>query len=185
MGDLSIRRWHFLLVIGAVLCAAGTWLYANRVLVPNIIAYDIEHGLPHGNNSDLYPRWLGARELLLHGRDPYTMEITREIQTGMYGIPLPPDKYGAGKNYQQGFYYPVYVAFMLVANPRSAVREGEERILLGILRAYGVHYSVWLRLLHWPLPLWMQATCVIFIIGSVPIMQGLKLEQMTLVRLFR
>src|SRR5678816_4711785 len=28
------------------------------------------HG--RGNGSDLYPRWLGARELFLHGKDPYS-----------------------------------------------------------------------------------------------------------------
>jgi len=43
---------------------------------------------PRGNLSDLYPRWLGARELLLHGRDPYSPEITREIQRGYYGREL-------------------------------------------------------------------------------------------------
>jgi hypothetical protein len=177
---LSIRRWQFLLVTCAVLCAAGTWLYANRVLAPNILAYDIEHGLPHGNNSDLYPRWLGARELLLHGRDPYTMEITREIQAGMYGSPLPPDKYGQGQNYQQGFYYPVYVAFILAPTldlPFEKVKRGFVWVLFALTL---VSIPLWLHLLHWPLPLWMQATCMIFTIGSVAIMQGLKLEQITL-----
>src|SRR5579862_5448978 len=35
-----------------------------------------------GNWSDLYPCWFGAREVLLHGRDPYSLEMTRAIQSG-------------------------------------------------------------------------------------------------------
>ncbi len=45
-------------------------------------------GFPERNFSDLYPRWLGTRELLLHGHDPYSAEITREIQRGYYGRPI-------------------------------------------------------------------------------------------------
>src|ERR1700727_2985905 len=37
-------------------------------------------GFPERHFSDLFPRWLGARELLLNGRDPYSPEITKEIQ---------------------------------------------------------------------------------------------------------
>lgn len=44
-----------------------------------------ESGFPERNFSDLFPRWLGTRELLLHGRDPYSPEITGEIQQGYYG----------------------------------------------------------------------------------------------------
>ncbi|MGD1006096.1 MAG: hypothetical protein ABR980_02565, partial [Ignavibacteriaceae bacterium] len=43
-------------------------------------------------NSDLYPRWLGSREALLHHRDPYGADVTREIQTGflfkIHGDPI-------------------------------------------------------------------------------------------------
>src|SRR5271155_3431642 len=45
-------------------------------------------GFPERNFSDLFPRWLGTRELLLNGRDPYSPEITREIQRGYYGRPI-------------------------------------------------------------------------------------------------
>ena len=38
---------------------------------------------PGGN--DFYPRWAGARALLLEGRDPYSPEVTAEIQTAMIG----------------------------------------------------------------------------------------------------
>ncbi len=166
-------------IVLGVLCAAGTWLYADRVLIPEQIAYASAHGLPRGNFSDLYPRWVGARELLLRGRDPYSAEVTREIQAGFYGRVLPPDP-GQKENYQQGFYHPVYIAFFLaptVKLPFDRVQRGFFWLLLGLTV---VVVPLWLRLLRWRVPLWEQAGMVIFTIGSLPVMQGLKLQQMTL-----
>src|SRR5512142_3099214 len=110
----------------AILCAAGTWMYVTRVLIPYQVADAAAHGRPRGNLSDLYPRWLGARELLLHGRDPYSAEVTREIQAGYYGRPLDPGRPGDPKD-QQRFAYPVYVAFPLaptVLLPFAWVQQG-------------------------------------------------------------
>ncbi len=163
----------------AILCAVSMWIYASRVLIPYQISDAAAHGRPRGNLSDLYPRWLGARELLLHGRDPYSPEITREAQIGFFGRPLDPDRPG-GRNYQQGFYYPVYVAFGLAPTihlPFEIVRKGFSWCLLGLTVA---SIPLWLRVLRWPAPLWVQASLVIFTIGSLPVMQGLKLQQMTL-----
>ena len=51
------------------------WFYADRILVGYQVADAAAHQRPRGNLSDLYPRWLGARELLLHRRNPYSDEI--------------------------------------------------------------------------------------------------------------
>ncbi len=163
----------------AILCAASMWIYASRVLIPYQISDAAAHDRPRGNLSDLYPRWLGARELLLHGRDPYSPEITREAQIGFFGRPPDPERPG-GRNYQQGFYYPVYVAFLLAPTVHLSfemVRKGFFWVLLGLTVA---SIPLWLRALRWPAPLWVQVSLVIFTIGSLPVMQGLKLQQMTL-----
>ncbi len=176
---LSLPHHPFCLLLAAALCTAGMWTYASRVLIPYQISDAAAHGRPRGNLSDLYPRWLGARELLLHGRDPYSPEITREAQMGFFGRPLDPDRPG-GRNYQQGFYYPVYVAFFVAPTirlPFEIVRKGFFWVLLGLTVA---SIPLWLRVLRWSAPLWMQASLVIFTIGSLPVMQGLKLQQMTL-----
>ena len=96
----------------ALVCAGSMWFYVSRILVPYQRADAVAHQRPRGNLSDLYPRWLGSRELLLHHRNPYSREVTREIQVGYYGRELdasrPEDPID-----QQGFAYPVYVAFLL------------------------------------------------------------------------
>src|SRR5205807_3730301 len=106
------------------------------------------HGKPRGNLSDLYPRWLGSRELLLHHSDPYSLELTQEIQTGYYGRPLDPARPNDPKD-EQRFAYPVYVTFLLAPTiymPFQTVQEGF-RWLLVILTAATV--PLWLRALTW------------------------------------
>jgi hypothetical protein len=72
-----------LLVLAAV-AAASMWFYVDRILVGYQVADAAAHERPRGNLSDLYPRWLGARELLLHQRNPYGDDIAIEIQKGYY-----------------------------------------------------------------------------------------------------
>ena len=167
------------LVLAAVLCAAGVWLYAIRVLIPHQMADALAHQRPRGNLSDLYPQWLAARELLLHGRDPYSPEVTREIQQGYYGRPLDPSRPEEPKD-QQGFAYPVYVVFYLAPTthlPFETVRRAFSWVMFGLTVAT---VPLWLRVLRWGAPCWLQAALIIFTIGSLSVMQGVKLPQMTL-----
>jgi len=106
----SLQLGFFLIL--ATLAAASMWFYVDHVLVAYQVADAAEHGRPRGNLSDLYPRWLGARELLLHGRNPYSQEITLETQKGYYGRLLDASRPDDPKD-QQGFAYPVYVVFIL------------------------------------------------------------------------
>ena len=166
-------------VLAAVLCAAGVWLYVSRVLIPYQIADAAAHDTPRGNLSDLYPRWFGAQELLLRGQNPYSLEVTRRIQTGFYGRPLDPDLPG-GQKYQQGFYYPVYISFILAPTihlPFASVQKGFLWILFGLTLAT---IPLWLLAVRWSPPVWVQVSLVVCTIGSLPVVQGLKLQQITL-----
>jgi hypothetical protein len=169
----------FWLVLAAALCSAGMWTYANRILIPYQKADAAAHGRPRGNLSDLYPRWLGAKELLLHGRDPYSSEVTREIQSGYYGRPLDPSR-PDDQHDEQGFAYPVYVVFWLaptVGLPFEVVQKGFFWILLILTSASTM---LWFRILRWSAPPWIRISLVVWTLGSLAVMQGLKLEQMTL-----
>jgi hypothetical protein len=143
------------------------------------MAYAAIHGVPRGNLSDLYPRWLGARELLRHGRNPYSDEITREIQQGYYGRPLDPSRTSDPKD-QQGFAYPVYVVFLLaptIGLPFDRVGEGFRWLLIGLAAA---SVLLWLRVLRWKPPLSEVLVYTILILGWLPMVQGIKLQQLSL-----
>ncbi len=100
-----------MLAASFVVCA-GLWRWADTILIPSNTVFSQAKRIPIGNNSDLYPRWLGTREALLHNRDPYSTEVTREIQSGFYGRPLDPQNPSDPKD-QVGFAYPLYVIFLL------------------------------------------------------------------------
>ena len=169
--DVS-TRW-LLGVSLSLVAAASMWLYSQLVMLPYQQSSALAEQSPRGNLSDLYPRWLGARELLLHKRDPYGDDITREIQTGYYGRPLDPTRPNDPKD-QQGFAYPVFVVLMLaptVTLPFSTVH----RIffwLFAILTTASV--PLWLRTLGWRLSRIATVTWILLTLGCFPAVQGLR-----------
>ncbi len=166
-----------------LLCAASMWFYVNRVLIPHQRADAAAHDAPRGNLSDLYPRWLGARELLLHHRNPYSPEITAEIQRGYYGRELDPNRPGDPTD-QQAFAYPLYVAFLLapsVGLPFEVVRTGFECLLIAVTVA---SVWLWLQAIGWKPGALIGSVVTLLALGSFPVVQGLKLQQLTLIAAF-
>jgi hypothetical protein len=173
-------RKHFQVELWvAVLCAGSMWFYVQCVLIPFERADSATHQRPRGNLSDLYPRWLGARELLLHHRNPYGNDITAEIQQGYYGRELEASRPDDPKD-RQGFAYPVYVVFLLaplIGFPFHGVQVFFYWLLVAVTAA---SVWLWLRALRWQLPPMAVATCAVFALGSFPAVQGIKLEQLSL-----
>jgi hypothetical protein len=163
----------------ALLLAGGMWFYVQNVMIRHQLSDAARHGIPRGNLSDLYPRWLGARELLLHHRNPYSSEVTREIQIGYYGRvidharPYDPTD-------EQGFAYPVYVVFLLAPTimlPFSVVQMGFRWLLVALTAA---SVPLWLRVLRWRASAWGIASLIVLVLGSFQVIQGLKLQQLSL-----
>ncbi len=163
-----------------VLLAAGMWCYVDLILIPHEITNSARLGEPRGNLSDLYPRWLGTRELLLHKRDPYSAEVTREIQIGYYGRPLDARRPNDPKD-QQAFAYPVYVAFLLAPTVRFAFVNVQFafRWILFLLIAGSI--PIWLSALRWRISTRATLAAVLLVLGSFPAVQALKLQQLTAV----
>ena len=162
-----------------MLLAGGMGFYVQHILIGHQRTEAALRGIPRGNLSDLYPRWLGARELLLHHRDPYSPEVTREIQAGYYGRPLDASRPNDPKD-EQRFAYPVYVVFLLAPTidlPFSAVQTGF-RWLLVALTAWSVW--LWLRVLRWKVLCSAQAILILLAVFSFPVLQGVKLQQLSL-----
>jgi hypothetical protein len=163
----------------ALLFASSMLVYVERILIPYQKRDAETHNRPRGNLSDLYPRWLGARELLLHGRDPYSSEITREIQTGYYGRPLDPALPNDPKD-EQRFAYPVYVVFLLspsVTVPFDVVQTAFLWLLVLLTAASAF---LWLDFLRWRPSLAGTMVMVLLALGSFAVVQGSKLQQLSL-----
>jgi len=163
----------------ALLLAGAMWFYVQQVMIAHQLSDAALYGIPRGNLSDLYPRWLGARELLLHHRDPYSAEVTREIQIGYYGRVLDPAHLHDPAD-QQGFAYPVYIVFLLaptIGLPFAIVQTGFRWLLVALTAAC---VPVWLRVFRRRASAWAAATIVVLLVGSLQALQGIKLQQLTL-----
>jgi hypothetical protein len=107
---IKISAKHLIRVLLFVLALLMWGYYAHT---RRLIAQRLDtSGFPERNFSDLFPRWLGTRELLLNGRDPYSPEITREIQRGYYGRPIDNTR-SSDPIDEQRFAYPLFVVFLL------------------------------------------------------------------------
>jgi hypothetical protein len=175
--SLSHSKW-WMLAFSVILAVSG-WLYLQRVLIAHQVRDAAATGRPRGNLSDLYPRWLGARELLLQGRDPYGAEVTREIQAGYYGRPLDAARPGDPRD-KAGFAYPVYVAFFLaptVKLPFAIIQRSFFWLLVLLISASTI---LWFRVVQWSASVATQCTALALTLGSIAVMQGLKLQQISL-----
>jgi hypothetical protein len=151
--------WYTL--AASVLVCFGVWRWAEAILLPSNTHAAQTKGVPIGNNSDLYPRWLGTRELLLHHRDPYGAEVTREIQIGFYGRPIDPLN-PRDRPFRESFVYPLYVVFFMA--PAAALPFALAVDLFQWLLLFALAVSV---------PLWMYA--VGFRPGRVVAVSGMVL----------
>jgi hypothetical protein len=183
MGALPLinlpRRSKYAMLL-ALLCAGSMWFYVRRVLVAHQLADAAAFHRPRGILSDLYPRWLGARELLLRHRDPYSSEVTRDIQTGYYGRPLDPSRPNDPTD-QQGFAYPVYVVFLLAPTiklPFVALQQAFRWFLVGLICAT---IWAWMHFLQWKPSLPTAVSVLALTLGSFAIAQGILLQQLTAV----
>jgi hypothetical protein len=156
----------------------GMVYYYARVLGPiraqtSMGAWDVG-----GYQSDLYPRWIGARELLLHHRNPYSQEVTEEIERGFYGRPIDADRRGDVD--PEAFAYPVYVAFLLA--PFLPFRfEVVQPVFTEILLLLTVAaLPLWIRglRLHVGAPAGLLA--FVAMLSSYAAIEGLHLGQITL-----
>jgi len=166
-------------VAAALVFAGSMWFYVQHILIAHQKTEAAQFATPRGNLSDLYPRWLGARELLLQHRDPYSSEMTREIQAGYYGRPLDPNRPNDPKD-EQRFAYPLYVVFLLAPTvylPFPVVQTLFEWLLVSLTIA---SIWIWLRTLRWRVSLSTQVTLILFVLFSFPTLQGLKLQQLSL-----
>jgi hypothetical protein len=131
-----------------------------------------------GYQSDLYPRWLGARDLLLYHRNPYSQEVTEEIERGFYGRPIDPSR-DAGVD-PEAFAYPVYVTFLLA--PLLPFRfETVQPIFTAVLVLLTAGtLPLWIRGMRLDLGVRARLLGFAAMMSSYAVIEGLCLGQITL-----
>ena len=155
------RKPSFLLPI-IFLVSFAAWRYGNQVW--------------KGHPGDTYQRWLGSRELLLNGRNPYGEEVTEEIQIGVSG-----HKYDSRRDaFEQHFYYPVYVVFLMAPTVRLPLPFVKKLFAILLLVLTAVSVPLWLDFLQWRLAPMQQFLAVVLTLASMPALQGIYLQNLGL-----
>jgi hypothetical protein len=160
------------------LLVAGTWAYFAFLFVPGYNQERVNTANTFGPyNSDLYQNWLPAREWFLHGRDPYSAEITIAVQQGVYGRVLAPDD---PLGITLAFVFPAYLILLfgpLVLVPFDLLQPAVY-VLIPLLLALTVVW--WRTALNWVISrrflvwLLLLATC------TIPALYIFYLQQLTL-----
>jgi len=173
----------FLWLLLSFFVSATTWVYVHRVLDRWEYHVNVEVGTLKAELGDLYSPWIGARELLLYKRNPYSPDVSHEIQMAFYGrvVTQASDISAQSAVDEQRFAYPVYVVFLMAptANLTFAEVETWVPVVLALLTAIGV--LLWFDIVHWFPPWPTIAALVLFVLSAPPIVQGLRLRQLGLV----
>jgi hypothetical protein len=121
--------------------------------------------------NDFYSRWAGGRAFLIDGLNPYSDEVTRKIQLGMYGYQA---KEGAD---QVAFAYPmytIYLFFPLSLIPSYPQAQALWQAILEFTLLLAVFFAF--RIYRWqPKPWLLATTCfwsVLFYPGARSIILG-------------
>jgi len=179
-----MKPWVWL--FAGIVASVTSWTYMHRILLPWEHYENVVRGPVKAQMDDLYPRWVGTRELLLHGLNPYGAEVSHEIQIGFYGhaIEQSYDKPPSEIIDEQRFAYPVYVVFLLAPTIHTdfAKLQAWAPVVLAALTALSVW--LWFGVLRWKPPPVIVLALIIFILSSPQVAQGLRLRQIGLLAAF-
>jgi len=166
-------------LIWVLLIALGTIYYYFDLLIPRARSADAANQMVglYDYGGDFYPIWLTGRELLFHGRNPYTREMTQQIQLGLFGRVMDPRRPSDQSADFRAFSYPLYTD--LLAGPLLPLGFDAVRIVLALLLPVltAASLALWLRAFHLQLSPTTSAVAVILLLVSYPVLEGLYAQQ--------
>ena len=164
-----------------LLAAASMLYYHLGLFIPRSHAVLAAQGLGNGYSfgNDFYQVWIAARELQQKKLDPYSAEMTREIQIGLYGRPLDPQRVGDPID-QRGFPYPAFTNLLFW--PTALLPFPVARICFvgGLAALAFATVLLWLRALRWPLEWPWITVVVLLVLASYPALEALYAGQLGL-----
>ncbi|HET6179289.1 MAG TPA: glycosyltransferase 87 family protein [Candidatus Sulfotelmatobacter sp.] len=163
----------------ALVGAAAMLDYHLHLFIPRVLQVRAAKSLGNGYSfgDDFYPIWLTARQWRAEHRDPYSPEMTRVIQTGLFGRPLDAHNPNDPPTDYREFSYPAFTELILW--PASALEFPTLRLVLVVLLPLLTAASVWLWMLalQWRINLLWLAMLVVLTLCNYPVLEGIFAEQ--------
>ena len=173
-----LRNPSFALIL-AIVGAASMVYYHQGLFIPKSNAMLIARGLGSGYSfgNDFYQVWLTSRALFAQKQNPYSPDMTREIQIGLYGRPLDPNRPGDFVDLRV-FPYPAFTDLLFW--PASQFPFTVVRVLVPIVLLALTIASVmfWLNAMNWSLD-WRWVTLITLLtLSSYSALEGLYAGQL-------
>jgi len=177
---LTKKYQPFIWLLLSLCVSAIAWLYAHQILEPWADARDAQKDGLKAQMGDIYPRWVGARQLLLYRHDPYGPEVSHEIQMAYYGHIVTDEESRSRVVDEQRFAYPVYVVFLLAPTIHMdfATVQKWAPTVLGALAALSALFCV--GMLDGNIPWPLTTALILFTLSSPQIGQGIRHQQLAM-----
>jgi hypothetical protein len=177
----STTRFANLALCCGLLMAAAMLYYHQGLFMPRArqsrAHRDLAQGYSFGN--DFYQIWLTARECVPRRSDPYTEDVTKQIQVGLYGRVLDPHNPGDPKD-QRAFPYPAFVDLLIWPASQFPFPAARIFVFFILLPLTGAMVWLWMKALGW-LPPWQWIVFAIaLVLTSYPVLEGLYADQVGL-----
>jgi hypothetical protein len=163
----------------AMVGAAAMLYYEFGLLLPHSAQSRIAMGMGNGYSfgNDFYPVWLTERETRMGHVDLYGPEMTRKIQTGLFGRPMDPGKRGDPPVEYRQFAYPAFTDLLLW--PAALPDFPQLRLLVVVLFPLltAISFWFWIKALDWDIsPLWF-GVLVLLAFSSYQMLEAFFAEQ--------
>jgi hypothetical protein len=153
--------------------------YHLGLFIPSVLHARAVQGLGNGYSfgDDFYPIWLVGSLWQTQHLDPYSREMTRKIQMGLFGRPFdarnPNDP---SEDYRQ-FAYPAFTELLLW--PTAFLKFSTLRIVLAVVLTFLTVASLWLwlRALQWRIHSIEFAMLALLALCNYPILEALFAAQ--------
>jgi len=93
---------------GRPLASLSLALLVSLFMVLTVLALHYLFTRPHPGANDFYIPWRAVRSLVVEGRNPYSAEVTHDIQKELFGHSV------VEGQHQFSFAYPLYIVFVLL-----------------------------------------------------------------------
>jgi hypothetical protein len=155
--------------------------YHLGLFVPRAVEVRAAAGYGNGYSfgADFYPIWLTSREGLLHHRDPYNPETTRQIQIGLFGRPLDAHDFAVPPD-PRAFANPAFAEMLFW--PLALLPFALVRVVLAVILPVATALSIifWLRALSLRAGPVVLASAMLLTLSSYAVLEGLFAEQIGL-----
>jgi hypothetical protein len=174
LGNRSHSRFAVVALCLSLVGAASMLYYHLGLFMPRVMSVRAAKGLGDGYafGDDFYPIWLTTRQWQREHRDPYSMEMTREIQTGLFGRTLDARRPADPPVDYRSFAYPAFTDLLLW--PAAELEFPRLRLVLVVLLPILTTTSIWLwmRALGWHVRPLCFVVLVVLMLCNYPLLEG-------------